>query len=162
MPILLPKSSYYIAYQEHYPGLYGHVPARYQFGPLALDAAINVSVTMNFQFFSLKNLFQMQNILLIFYCMIQFRNYQAANFNILSLVIANFISQRQIDPTFLRDYRECMGILMTNYLRRQKTTEYEMFLGSTSSNAKFNKVKLGWRDDTFQCFKRYLKLIQKQ
>lgn len=48
---------------------------------------------------------------------------------------------------------------MTNYLKREKTTEYEMFLGSTSSNAKFNKVRLGWRDDTYQCFKRFLKTI---
>ena len=37
-----------------------------------------------------------------------------------------------------------------------------MFLGSTSSNAKFNKVMLGWRNDTYQCFKRFLKLVQKQ
>lgn len=43
---------------------------------------------------ALKNLFSQQYLLLIFFCMIQFRNYQAATLNILQLVIANFISQR--------------------------------------------------------------------
>lgn len=70
VPILFPKNCYDMAASEHYAGLYGGLPARYQFGPLALHSAINVSTTMNFQFFSLKNLFQTQYILLIFYCMI--------------------------------------------------------------------------------------------
>lgn len=95
------------------------------------------SVSMNFQFLSLKNLFQMQYIHLIFYCMIQFRNYQAASFNILFLVLANFISQRQIDPSFLRKYRIVLRTLISNYLKRKKTGDYEMFLGS---HDKFNTV----------------------
>ena len=79
----------------------------------------------------------MQYIHLIFYCMIQFRNYQAASFNILFLVLANFISQRQIDPSFLRKYRIVLRTLISNYLKRKKTGDYEMFLGS---HDKFNTV----------------------
>lgn len=84
----------------------------------------------NYQLLSLKNMFQVQYTHLIFYCMIQFRNYQATSFNILFLVISNFISQRQIDPTFLRHFKQNMEVIMLNYIDRKKTNEYEMFLGS--------------------------------
>lgn len=79
---------------------------------------------------SLKNLFQLQYTHLIFYCMVQFRNYQAASFNILYLVLANFISQREIDPTFLRHFKRVIALTRRNYLAASKTNEYEMFLGT--------------------------------
>ena len=63
--------------------------------------------------------------------MIQFRNYQAVNFNILYLAISNFISQRQMDPTFLRHFKENLRNLVLNYLKLKKTSEYEIFLGGS-------------------------------
>jgi len=63
--------------------------------------------------------------------MIQFRNYQAASFNILFLVIANFAQQRQIDPSYLAHYNSMLHLLTANYVDREKTNEYVMFLGST-------------------------------
>ena len=50
--------------------------------------------TNDFQMLSLKNLFQSHYSYVILFCLIQFRNYQAASFNILFLVVANFIWQR--------------------------------------------------------------------
>jgi len=79
---------------------------------------------------ALKGLFPNHYTFLIFFCMIQFRNYQSASFNILSLVAANFIWQRQIDPSFLRHYKHIINALISNYLNGKKTDEYELFLGS--------------------------------
>ncbi len=86
---------------------------------------------------ALKGLFQNHYTYLIFFCMIQFRNYQSASFNILSLVAANFIWQRQIDPTYLRHYKHATNSLVANYLSGKKTDEYELFLGSAD---KLNQI----------------------
>ena len=121
LPILLPKNTYTHSLKE--------IEQYQQKNALIIDSAN--SPTMNYQYLSMKNLFQNHYSHIIFYCMIQFRNYQAVNFNILYLAISNFISQRQMDPTFLRHFKENLRNLVLNYLKLKKTSEYEIFLGGS-------------------------------
>ena len=63
----------------------------FEYGPVS-EKRVNKVVSCQNQMLAMKNLFSQQYLMLIFFCMIQFRNYQAATLNILQLVIANFIS----------------------------------------------------------------------
>ena len=53
--------------------------------------------------------------LLVYYSLIQFRNYQAANFNILFLVFACYILQRYLDSMFSYHLSRIIEIVYRNF-----------------------------------------------
>lgn len=61
-----------------------------------------------------KILFQRQYSLLTYYCLIQFRNYQSSNFNILFLVFACYVVQRHINTSFLQCLHKMQRIVQCN------------------------------------------------
>eukprot|EP00347_Sterkiella_histriomuscorum_P020361 403338103 len=72
--------------------------------------------------------------LLVYYSLIQFRNYQAANFNILFLVFACYILQRYLDSMFSHHLQKIIEIVYRNFQMQKKSDDYELFLGKSGKN----------------------------
>lgn len=72
--------------------------------------------------------------LLVYYCLIQFRNYQAANFNILFLVFACYIMQRYLDKMLNSHFEKVVEIVFRNFQLKKKSDDYELFLGKSGKN----------------------------
>jgi hypothetical protein len=53
--------------------------------------------------------------LLVYYSLIQFRNYQAANFNIIFLVFGCYILQRYLDSMFLHHLQKIIEVVFRNF-----------------------------------------------
>jgi hypothetical protein len=73
--------------------------------------------------------------LLVYYSLIQFRNYQAANFNILFLVFACYIMQRYLDSMLSYHLQKAIEIVQRNFQMKKKSDDYELFLGKSGKNA---------------------------
>jgi len=75
--------------------------------------------------------------ILIYYCLIWFRNYQAANINIIFLVFACYIIQRHLDSSFLRHLKAMVAVVARNHSLKAKSDEFELFLGKSGKNVFF-------------------------
>ena len=72
---------------------------------------------------------------MVYYSLIQFRNYQAANFNILFLVFACYIMQRYLDQMFNQTHlSKIIEIVHRNFMLKKKSDDYELFLGKSGKN----------------------------
>lgn len=72
--------------------------------------------------------------MLAYYCLIQFRNYQANNFNILFLIIASYIFKQHVNASFVDGLTCLSGVLFENYLQLEKTNELDLFFGKCGKN----------------------------
>lgn len=79
--------------------------------------------------------------LLVYYNLIQFRNYQAANFNILFLVFACYILQRYLDQMFHFHLAKVVEIVYRNFQMKKKSDDYELFLGKQGKNVILGPVE---------------------
>ena len=66
--------------------------------------------------------------------MIQFRNYQANNFNILFLIIASYIFKKHVNASFIEGLHKISSILFENFLLLEKTNELDLFFGKCGKN----------------------------
>lgn len=78
--------------------------------------------------------FQKNYALLSYYCLIQFRNYQANNFNILFLIIASYIFKKHVNASFIDGLQRISSILFENFLSLEKTNELDLFFGKCGRN----------------------------
>lgn len=78
--------------------------------------------------------FQKNYALLSYYCLIQFRNYQANNFNILFLIIASYIFKKHVNANFIDGLTRISAILFENFLQLEKTNELDLFFGKCGRN----------------------------
>lgn len=85
--------------------------------------------------------------LLVFYGLIQFRNYQANNFNILFLAFSWNILKKHFCPIGERYINLIVDLVYKNYLQKDKSDEFEMFLGKSGKN------KLEGKDDIIEVYK---------
>lgn len=72
--------------------------------------------------------------LLVYYSLIQFRNYQAANFNILFLVFACYIMQRYLNSMMHQHLQKIVEIVFRNFQMKKKSDDYELFMGKSGKN----------------------------
>ena len=72
--------------------------------------------------------------LLVFYGLIQFRNYQANNFNILFLAFSWNILKKHYTPLGAKHISKIVDLVLKNYDLKDKSDEYEMFLGKSGKN----------------------------
>ena len=72
--------------------------------------------------------------LLVFYGLIQFRNYQANNFNILFLAFSWNILRKHYTPLGAKHISKIVDLVFKNYDLKDKSDEYEMFLGKCGKN----------------------------
>ena len=79
-------------------------------------------------------MFEKAYILLVHYSLIQFRNYQASNFNIINLLFACYIVQKYLCKKFARSLQQISKIALHNHLKLDKTDEIELFFGKVGSN----------------------------
>ena len=59
--------------------------------------------------------FQNNYLLLAYYSLIMFRNYQASNFNILFLILSSYIVKHQINSAFSKGLNQLNSVLLENY-----------------------------------------------
>ena len=85
--------------------------------------------------------------LLVFYGLIQFRNYQANNFNILFLAFSCNILKKHYSPLGAKHISKIVDLVFKNYDLKDKSDEYEMFLGKCGKN------KLEGKDDLVEIYK---------
>jgi len=78
--------------------------------------------------------FQKNYTLLAFYCLIQFRNYQASNFNILFLILASYIVKNHVNATFVKGLEYFTTTLLENFVLLEKTDELDLFFGKCGRN----------------------------
>ena len=78
--------------------------------------------------------FQKNYALLAYYCLIQFRNYQANNFNILFLIIASYIFKQHVNASFVDGLSCLSAVLFENFLQLEKTNELDLFFGKCGKN----------------------------
>ena len=52
--------------------------------------------------------------LLIYHSLIQFRNYQASNINIISLILASYIMSKQLSAAFRKSLYKIQAIIQKN------------------------------------------------
>ena len=78
--------------------------------------------------------FQKNYILLSYYCLIQFRNYQASNFNILFLILASYIVKNHVNASFIEDLKNFTEIILQNFTKLEKTDELDLFFGKCGRN----------------------------
>ena len=72
--------------------------------------------------------------LLVFYGLIQFRNYQANNFNILFLTFSWNILKKHYTFLGSKHINKIVDLVYRNYDQKEKSDEYEMFLGKSGKN----------------------------
>lgn len=93
--------------------------------------------------------------LLVFYGLIQFRNYQANNFNILFLAFSCNILKKHYTMIGERHITKIVDLVYRNFDMKEKSDEYEMFLGKSGKNKLEGKeelieiYKLGSKDTMF-------------
>lgn len=78
--------------------------------------------------------FQKNYILLAYYCLIQFRNYQASNFNILFLILASYIVKNHVNVNFIEALQRFTVIILENFTKLDKTDEMDLFFGKCGRN----------------------------
>ena len=66
--------------------------------------------------------------------MIQFRNYQASNFNILFLILSSYIVKNHVNSSFIHALTKFQDILLQNFVVLEKTDEIELFFGKCGRN----------------------------
>ena len=79
--------------------------------------------------------FQKNYIMLVYYSLIQFRNYQANNFNILFLILASYIVKHQVNYSFIEGLQQFTPVILRNFSQLKKTDELELFFGKCGRNA---------------------------
>jgi hypothetical protein len=70
----------------------------------------------------------------VYYCLIQFRNYQSSNFNILFLVFACYIVKQQANQTFARGLQKVQRYMHFNMFAKGKSDDMELFFGKFGIN----------------------------
>ena len=78
--------------------------------------------------------FQKNYTLLAYYCLIQFRNYQASNFNILFLILASYIVKNHVNASFIAGLQRFTDVLQENFQRLEKTDDLDLFFGKCGKN----------------------------
>ena len=72
--------------------------------------------------------------LLVYYGLIQFRNYQANNFNILFLAFSCQVMKRYLSPIFNTHITKVLTSVYRNYDKMSKSSEQDLFLGKSGKN----------------------------
>lgn len=78
--------------------------------------------------------FQKSYILLAYYCLIQFRNYQASNFNILFLILSSYIVRTHVNASFIDALQIFTSVIIENHCQLDKTDELDLFFGRCGRN----------------------------
>ena len=78
--------------------------------------------------------FQKNYVLLAYYCLIQFRNYQASNFNILFLILSSYIVKNHVNASFIDGLQKFTCVILQNFNMLEKTDELDLFFGKCGSN----------------------------
>ena len=92
----------------------------------------------------------------MFYGLIQFRNYQANNFNILFLAFSCNILKKHFSPLGERHIQKIVDLVYRNFDQKEKSDEYEMFLGKSGKN------KLEGREDLLDMYKFHINRMSPQ
>ena len=67
--------------------------------------------------------------------MIQFRNYQASNINIISLLLASYIMSRYLSAAFRKALLKIQAVVQKNNSLLKKTDEMDLFFGRCGVNS---------------------------
>lgn len=78
--------------------------------------------------------FERSYCMLVLYSLIQFRNYQASNFNIINLQFACFIVQKFLCKRMAASLLQIKTLVEHNHLLLDKTDDIELFFGKIGSN----------------------------
>lgn len=78
--------------------------------------------------------FERSYCLLVLYSLIQFRNYQASNFNIINLQFACYIVQKFLCKRMTTSLKQIKSLVEHNHLLLDKTDEIELFFGKVGTN----------------------------
>jgi hypothetical protein len=79
-------------------------------------------------------MFEKSYTLLVLYNLIQFRNYQASNFNIINLLFATYIVEKYLCRKFAKSLKTMNNVIQQNFLALDKTDEVELFFGKVGNN----------------------------
>lgn len=79
-------------------------------------------------------MFERNYLLIVLYSLIQFRNYQASNFNIINLLFACYIVQKYLCRKFKKGLNAMTDVVQFNFCALEKTDEAELFFGKVGSN----------------------------
>ena len=79
--------------------------------------------------------FQKNYLLLIYYSLIQFRNYQASNINIISLLMASFLMSKYLCGSFFESITKIQAVIQKNNQNLSKTDEMDLFFGKCGANS---------------------------
>ena len=93
--------------------------------------------------------------LLVFYGLIQFRNYQANNFNILFLAFSCNVLKKHFTTLGEKHIDKVVDLVKRNFDQKDKSDEYEMFLGKSGKN------KLEGKEDYIDYYKNFSEIIIK-
>ena len=88
--------------------------------------------------------------LLVYYGLIQFRNYQANNFNILFLAFSCNVLKKHFSPLGSAHIFKIVDLVWKNYESKEKSDEYEMFLGKSGKN------KFETNDDLIEQYSHFI------
>ena len=85
----------------------------------------------------------------MFYGLIQFRNYQANNFNILFLAFSCNVLKKHFTILGEKHITKIVHLVQRNFDQKDKSDEYEMFLGKSGKN------KLEGKEDYVEYYKTF-------